>query len=293
MERDYPIRSLETPEDVHQIEALHRIVWSGSEADVIPAHVALAISHNGGVVLGAFDGEQLIGFVLGFLGTDHRSPDRPAMARLKHTSHELAVHPEYRSQWLGYRLKIAQRQMVNRQGVRLITWTYDPLMSLNAYLNIRRLGAVCDTYRENEYGEMQDDLNRGIASDRFQVDWWITSNRVRERLEGERQDLDLAHYLGAGATRVNHVTLRDDDLPQPQDELHAPEGNLALVEIPADFQKIRAKDRALAKLWRDHSREVFQSAFKAGFIVTDFIYLRDEKLPRSYYILTYGEGRLG
>lgn len=293
MRRDYPIHSLETPDELKQIESLHQIVWPGSDVDIIPAHIALAISHNGGVVLGAFDGNELIGYVLGFLGTDHRSPDRPAMARLKHASHELAVHPDYRSQGIGYQLKLAQRQMVNRQGVRLITWTYDPLLSLNAYLNIRRLGAVCDTYRENEYGAMQDDLNRGIASDRFQVDWWITSNRVKEKIDGERHDLDLAHYFGAGATRVNEVSLREDNLPQPGEELHAPEGNLAIVEIPADFQGIRSVDHGLAQAWREHTRRVFQSAFRTGFLVTDFIYLREERLPRSYYILTYGEGRLG
>ena len=290
---DYPIRSLDTPEDMVMVEDLHRLVWGGDDVDVIPGHVALAMSHNGGVVLGAFDGERLIGFILGFLGTDDSSPDRPAMTRLKHSSHELAVDPAYRSQGVGYALKVAQRQKVDQQGVRLITWTYDPLLSLNAQLNIRRLGGVCDTYRENEYGEMHDELNRGIASDRFQVDWWITSHRVKQRVEGSRQALDLAHFLGAGAIRVNQVTFSEEGLPHPTLATDKPDSTLAIVEIPADYPDLKARDHGLASLWREHTRQIFQQAFDAGYLVTDFIYLREERLPRSYYLLAYGEGQFG
>jgi predicted GNAT superfamily acetyltransferase len=290
---DIQIRLLNTPEDMHEIELLHKKVWGSSELDVIPGHVSLALSHNGGVVLGAFDGDRLVGHLLGFLGIDHRSPDRPAAAGLKHVSHELAVDPEYRSQGIGLALKLAQRRVVRQQGVRLITWTYDPLLSLNAHLNIRRLGAVCDTYLENEYGDMQDELNRGIASDRFQVDWWITSNRVEQRVDGPREALDLAHFLGAGAERINQVRLTDNGLPQPEPELEAPDGNLAIVEIPSDYQDLKSQDHGLAEFWRKHTRHIFQTAFEAGYLVTDFIFLKGERIPRSYYILAHGEGTFG
>jgi predicted GNAT superfamily acetyltransferase len=287
------IKLLETPHEMQLVEKLHKIVWGADDLDVIPAHVSLALSQNGGVVLGAFDGEVLVGHLLGFLGTDHRSPDRPAAAGLKHASHELAVDPAYRSQGIGLKLKLAQRQAVRKQGVRLITWTYDPLLSLNAHLNIRRLGAVCDTYHDNAYGEMQDDLNRGTASDRFQVDWWITSNRVEQRISGPREALDLAHFLGAGADRVNQVQLNDRGLPVPDPQLVAPQGKLALVEIPSDFMALKAQDRDLAIQWRAHTRQIFRSAFASGYLVTDFIHLKEERLPRSYYVLTYGEGTFG
>ena len=290
---DYLIRRLDTPEDMVMVEDLHRFVWGGDEVDIIPGHLALALSHNGGVVLGAFDGERLIGFILGFLGTDHTDPDRPAMARLKHASHEMAVDPKYRNQGVGRALKVAQRQEVDQQGVRLITWTYDPLLSLNAQLNIRRLGAVCDTYLVNEYGEMQDQLNRGIASDRFQVDWWITSPRVKQRLQGSRPALDLAHFLSAGAVRINQVTFSEDGLPHPSAAISRPDSTLAIVEIPADFPGLKARDHGLATQWREHTREIFQSAFDAGYLVTDFIYLREERIPRSYYLIAHGGAKFG
>src|SRR6185436_11873728 len=106
---------------------------------------------------------------LGFLGTTDGPASRPAMTRLKHCSHQLGVLPAYRDQDIGYRLKLAQRDWVNLQGVRLITWTYDPLESRNARLNIARLGAVCRTYRREPYGVMEDTLNAGVPADRFQV----------------------------------------------------------------------------------------------------------------------------
>ena len=68
------------------------------------------------------------------------------------------------------------------RGIDLITWTYDPLLARNVQLNIAKLGAVCNTYLANLYGEMRDGLNAGLPSDRFQLDWWIATRRVADRL---------------------------------------------------------------------------------------------------------------
>ena len=95
----------------------------------------------------------------------------------------------YRDSGIGFALKRAQWQMVRHQDLDHITWTYDPLLSRNAYLNIARLGAVCSTYRRSEYGEMRDGLNVGLPSDRFQVDWWLNSHRVQRRSANARASL--------------------------------------------------------------------------------------------------------
>ena len=285
----YQIRALVSPEDMQLAEDLQIKVWPGSQVDVVPAHILLAISKNGGVALGAFDREQLVGFVIGFLGTDEKSPDRVASARLKGYSHMLGIHPDHRGQGLGYQLKVAQRSLVLSQGVRLITWTYDPLLSLNAHLNIRRLGAVCQTYIRNAYGEMRDELNRAVASDRFEVDWWITSKRVATRIEGSRGFLDLAKYLAAGAQELNFPLLRDDGLLHPGQFQPPEKQGVVMVEIPADFQALRVESMDLAHSWREQTREIFEHAFEVGYIATDFLYLRGETYPRSYYVLTYGK----
>lgn len=287
------IRPLTNPTDMRAAEDLQRRVWPGDETEVVPVHMLLAMAHGGGVVLGAYDGELLIGLVVGFLGTDSASPERVAMTRLKHCSHMLGVDPAYRDQAIGYRLKAAQRDLVGKQGIRLITWTYDPLLSRNAHLNIRRLGAVSRTYLREVYGEMRDGLNVGLSSDRFLVDWWITSHRVASRLEGQRPSLGLAHFLEAGAQKLNPAALGTDDLPRPTDQPEVPSGSLALVEIPPDFQALKAKDLGLARAWRDHTRLVFEQAFSTGYMVTDFVHLRGERVPRSYYLLSFGDGTLG
>ena len=287
------IRPLESFEEMLQVEDLQRAVWPGSERGMVPAHLLLTAAHNGGVVLGAFEGEKLTGFVFGFLGTDPSSPDRVAMARLKHCSHMLGVPPERQGRGLGLDLKLAQRRAVLQQGIRLVTWTYDPLLSRNAHLNIRRLGAVCRTYLRNAYGEMDDQLNAGLPSDRFQVDWWVTSNRVTSRLESLRPPLDLAHYLAAGVPHLNPASLGPDDLPRPTESPLPVEGNLLLVEIPSDFGLIKSRDLGLAGAWREHTRQVFETAFASGYLVTDFIHLKGERIPRSFYLLSLGEGTLG
>lgn len=293
MTSPFTIRTLETPADMAGAEELQSLIWQGGKIDVIPDHMITALAHNGGLALGAFDGDRMIGVLIGFLGTDSATPDRVASARLKHCSHQMGVHPDYQNRGVGAMLKIAQRSFVMEQGVRLITWTYDPLLSRNAQLNIRRLGAVCQTYLCDAYGEMHDALNRGIASDRFQVDWWITSRRVAARLAGNRPPLDLAHFLAAGARELNPASLDVSGLPRPCEKPEAPEGSLVLVEIPPDYQDLRARDLPLAVEWRNHTREIFQNAFTAGYIVTDFVHLGGERFPRSFYVLTHGEATLG
>ncbi|HLE28682.1 MAG TPA: hypothetical protein VI793_11230 [Anaerolineales bacterium] len=286
------IRPLETIDEFHAAETLQRVVWPGSETEVTPAHVLTTVAHNGGLALGAFDGARLVGFVFGFLGTDQASSNRPAMARLKHCSHQLGVLPEYRDRRVGYQLKLAQRDFVMSQGIRLVTWTHDPLESRNARLNIAKLGAVCRTYLREVYGQMADGLNAGLPSDRFQVDWWVTSARVKERLFGRRAPLVVASFTEAGATILNPTAVGADALLRPPERAASFAGMIALVEIPEDFQAIKTRDMALARAWRQHTRELFEAAFKAGYLITDFFHEVRGGRMRSFYALSHGDPRL-
>jgi predicted GNAT superfamily acetyltransferase len=286
------IRPLSTPDEMVLVEELQRAVWVGNETEIVPVHMLLAVAQGGGVILGAFEGTRLVGMVFGFLGVDSADPDRVAMARLR-IVHMLAVHPTARNRSIGFRLKLEQRAVIVSQGIRLATWTYDPLLSLNAHLNIRRLGALCRTYVREAYGEMRDGLNAGLPSDRFDVEWWVTSNRVAARLEARRPPLDLVHFLEGGAQKVNPASLRADGWPEPADDLEPMEANLLLAEIPPDFQALRSADLGLARAWRQHSRALFEQAFGLGYLVSDFVYLRGETSPRAYYILLQGETTFG
>jgi predicted GNAT superfamily acetyltransferase len=296
---NWQIRILDTIDELRMVEELQRIVWPGSETDVVPVHLLTTAVHNGGLVLGAFmpathGGElkNLAGFVFGFPGL-YTTPDGP---RLKHCSHMLAVHPDFRGRGLGFALKRAQWQMVRHQEIDRITWTYDPLLSLNAHLNIARLGTVCNTYLREVYGEMRDGLNIGLPSDRFEVDWWVNTDRVGRRLSRKaRLNLDLAHFLAAGAEIINPTEVDASGWPVPSNAASESkvgrEVAIVLVEIPAKFLALKAADMDLSRRWRLHSRGMFENLFQRGYLITDFVYLPG-KTPRSYYVLTHGEGTL-
>jgi len=283
------IRLLETPDEMKLVEELQRQVWPGSETDVVPSHVLITVVHNGGLVLGAFEEEQLIGFVFGFPGLE-RTPDGP---RPKHCSHQMGIHPQYRDSGIGFELKRAQWQMVRHQGLDHITWTFDPLLSRNAHLNISKLGAVCSTYRESEYGELRDGLNAGLPSDRFQVDWWINSRRVEKRLSKRpRPTLKLAHIARSGLRPLYTPLFSDAGRMRPPEHMPPFEDRLLLVEIPTNFMEIKAKEFSLARDWRFFSRELFETAFAKNYIVTDFVFDANEGSPRGMYVLTHGDSTL-
>ena len=267
------------------VEALQRTVWPGSETDVVPAHMLITAVHNGGLIVGAFMDEQLVGFVFGFPGIEF-TPDGP---RPKHCSHMMGIHPGQRDSGIGFALKRAQWQMVRHQGLDHITWTYDPLLSRNAYLNIAKLGAVCNTYRRSEYGNMRDGLNAGLPSDRFLLDWWINTRRVDRRLSKRpRRPLKLDDFSKAELQPLYSLKFQPGHLPRPPEHFSPLDGNLTLAEIPSDFSQLKDTDFTLARDWRFFSRELFEMAFEAGYIVTDFIY--DQS--RSFYVLAHGESTL-
>lgn len=279
------IKILESPEDMTAVEELQRIVWPGSETDVVPAHMLITAIHNGGLVAGAFVDHQLIGFIFGFPGLDF-TPDGP---RPKHCSHMMGIHPQHRDSGIGFALKRAQWQMVRHQDIDHVTWTYDPLLSRNAYLNISKLGAVCNTYRRSEYGDMRDGLNAGLPSDRFQVDWWINTRRVERRLSKRaRRPLKLENFSKAELQPLYSLHSQAEGWSRPPEHFSALNGKLALAEIPSDFGAMKDADFALARDWRFFSRELFETAFHEGYIVTDFVF----DGGYSFYVLAHGESTL-
>lgn len=262
--------------EFHACEALQRRVWAmPDDLEVVPLHLLVTVQRNGGLLLGAFDGKELVGFVFGF-------PAYGRVGKPKHCSHMMGVAPEYQGAGIGYQLKLAQREFALAQGLDLVTWTYDPLESRNAQLNMLKLGAVCRTYIRDYYGPLADGLNAGLPTDRFQVDWWIASERVIRRLAGR---------LGTSASATSHqvnVPERTSGgfLTPGQVSLDA-DATLLLVEIPADYQAIKSGDPGLALEWRLAMRQVFEAYFAAGYTVVDFGH-QAEGDHRSFYVLRAG-----
>jgi predicted GNAT superfamily acetyltransferase len=268
------VRPVDSFAEYHAVEEIQRQAWAmPHDLEVVPLHMLLTAAKHGGMLLGAFDGEEMVGFVFGFIGLT-------AEGKVKHCSHMMGVRPEAQSGGVGYQLKLAQREFVLAQALDLITWTYDPLESRNAYLNVAKLGAVCRTHLRNLYGEMTDGLNAGLPSDRFEVEWWLSSERVVGRIAGELRQPPVEPIVQANATY-----LLPNGIVAPGDLCVDAEAPTIRVEIPADYQAIKAADPGLARDWRLATRQLFEAYFAAGYAAVDFLSHPVGGVRRSFYLL--------
>ncbi|MCA0453288.1 MAG: GNAT family N-acetyltransferase [Chloroflexi bacterium] len=284
------IRSLQKYDEMYEAVELQKAYWGNDLESVVPAHMLFSIATSGGQVIAAFDEDKMVAVLIGFLGTDTQDINRPAMANLRLISKRMIVLPEYRGQGVGYKLKKRQREFAMRQGIRLVTWTFDPLLAANAHLNIRKLAAISTTYLENYYGTSQEGgLIRFGGSDRLAAEWWVTNRRVEERLNGSRGVLELAQYLEAETPIVNEARVSEAGQPIPNEGFELPTGSLGLVEIPADIEAVEKADAALAVKWRLHIRDVFQRLFSAGYVVTDFLVAKHDGRDRAFYLFSQAD----
>lgn len=282
------IKALRTLDEMRQAVELQKVFWGNDPESVIPAHMLFSLAGHGGHVLAARDGDTLAGVLIGFLGTNIAESNRPAMANLQLVSKRMVVLPAYRNQGIGYRLKVAQRDLAIKQGVRLIVWTFDPLFATNAHLNIRKLGGICREFRQDYYGTQEvGGLTVLGSSDRLVVEWWVTNRRVEERINGNRRDLGLKHYLDANTPILNATSADARGLCLPATAPLSASGSMALLEIPADFGALARTDQELALAWRAHTRMMFGALLDAGYLVTDFLREPHEGRQRAFYLLSH------
>ncbi len=242
------IRNLETIEELERVRQLEAVIWSME--DSVPVNQTAAAVKNGGLVIGAFLNEKLVGFQYSFPGFDGK--------KVYLCSHSLGIHPHYQKKGIGEALKLAQKKLALAKGYDLITWTYDPLETVNGYLNLHKLGAVCSTYIENAYGEMDDNLNAGIPTDRFLVEWEVGSNHRVEPVQV------------CGAPRVISTSKVGDFILPEKIDL-SPQDEVLLVPVPWNFQEMKRDNLALAIKWREVTREVFQHYLRSKWLVVDLV----------------------
>ncbi|MGB0387041.1 MAG: hypothetical protein ACPGWR_19675 [Ardenticatenaceae bacterium] len=260
------IRPVKTIVESRMVEDLSMRVWEAGPESTVPDHVIITIAKNRGVVLLAFDGEQPVGFCLGFVGLTKE-------LRMKHCSHQAGVLRAYQNSGLGYQLKVAQRKMVLGQGIDHVTWTFDPLETRNANLNLHKLGAVCRTYMRNVYGDIRDGLNAGLPTDRFLVDWWVKSEWVGSRIDQKVSPPTLSQWEAQGVPVLNAPTRNRDGYLVPPTNLPAlNDARYYLVELPPSIQAIKSADISLAHAWRMHTRALFEEAFAQGYSAIDLLY---------------------
>lgn len=214
------IRTLDTVDGIHDAARVLDEVWG--ERGTMPANILRALEHVGNYVVGLFDGERMIGASAAFFG--------PPAERSMH-SHITGILPAFQGRGLGRQLKEHQRAWALQRGVGRITWTFDPLVRRNAHFNLAVLGARATEYLVNQYGEMNDAVNRGDESDRIMVSW----------------------------------ALAEPAAPAPADaEI------LATVQVPDDIETVRRSDPAAAAAWRVRVREQIRGHLASGHRIAGF-----------------------
>jgi predicted GNAT superfamily acetyltransferase len=268
------IRDLETISDIEPMLRLEKQVWGLEDADVTPLTLAVALKAAGSILFGAYEGRELVGFALAFPSFEH--------GRIGFHSHMLAVRPSHREFGLGYRLKLAQRERALAMGITDMTWTFDPLRSLNAHLNFSKLGVISDSYRVDFYGPQTSSHLHTNGTDRLWVTWRMAEPRVQQRLNGKNgsaEALDALEHLEP------LIRFNGDGKPA--------EGDLAIllsrqriaIEIPRDMDRIEQTDKELARQWRLVTRRAFTEALHAGFVVKEFCRsIRGQQGPGAYLL---------
>jgi predicted GNAT superfamily acetyltransferase len=218
------VRKCGTLAEFRDCVALQREVWGETDLELEPATMFVVAANTGGQVLGAFDGERLVGYTLAVVGLQQ---GRPYLH-----SHHTGVLADYRDRGVGRSLKLFQREEALGRGIRLIEWTFDPLELRNAHFNLDRLGAICRRYRPDLYGVTSSPLHRGLATDRLVAEW----------------HLDSPHVIAAIGGLIKH--------PPP-----AP----ATIELPAQMEQWKLKDREQVRRVQKRVREEFTHWFARGY----------------------------
>ena len=269
------IRDIDGISEMRAVEDLQKEIWGVADREIFPALALVPMKEVGAILIGAFEEDQMIGFVFGFPGLEKD--------RLILHSDMLAVKVAYRSSGLGYRLKLAQRERALAKSIDTITWTFDPLQAVNAYFNFEKLGVVSDCYKINFYGETSSFLHRA-GTDRLWVTWLLNSQRVTQRLTRDSAD----PIAWSERNRIEALVQVGKDL-EPVVAYNRTLEPRVIIEIPGDINRIAEQRVSLAKRWRETTREAFTEAMDAGYLVEDFCFAERSGQKFGVYLLKLRE----
>ena len=238
-------------------------IWAPSPGSPsVGVDLLRALTKAGNYAAGAHDAAsgELLGACVGFFGP-------PSHAELH--SHIAGVRSGGLGRSVGFALKVHQRAWCLRRDVRLVAWTYDPLIRRNAFFNLVKLGARPREYLRNFYGVMDDVINGGTETDRMLVHWDLRSADATDAVAGRPRPASFAAERARGA--VVALSAGPDGLPVPQRPLAAGSGpRVLLVGVPADIEAMRRSDPAGAAAWRTALRDVLSPLLGGGARVTGF-----------------------
>jgi predicted GNAT superfamily acetyltransferase len=248
------VRVLTDLREIEQAVRLFARIWGRETNPPMSLELLRAFAKAGNYVSGAFADDRLVGACVGFF----HAPSEDALH-----SHIAGVLPEMSGRAVGFALKLHQRAWAMDRGVDRIAWTFDPLVSRNAYFNIVKLGARPVEYIPNFYGLMVDTVNGDGDSDRLLVRWSLRDPAVAEACgRPGRRRVDPA--LAAGAVVALGTAADGSPVPGRLD------GVTSLVAVPTDIAGLRASAPALAARWRRAVRDAMTDLMTQGATVVSF-----------------------
>lgn len=252
-------RVLETISELGAAVEVEIAVWGLNPRDAVPLNLLRAVTHTGGVALGAYDGDVMVGMAFAFPARHH--------GKFILWSHMTGVLPQYQARDIGFTLKQKQREWALANGYDEIGWTFDPLKRGNANFNLHRLGVTANVYHVDFYGQMEDAINVGTPSDRLEVIWRLNDARVSALAKDETVATNFPSL-----SPENTILSAVDTRPILNLNFETP---LVFAEIPSAVDKLSADAQ---QAWRLALRETLQTAFKCGYTAVDFIRANEKHL---------------
>lgn len=253
--RNYVIRDVTDPWKMRELEDVQAFGFGYGDRELLPATMFRISAVTGGILLAAYPSEDAdapaIGHAFGF----------PAFVNgeVWHHSHQLAIHPDWRGSGLAVALKLAQRERAIAQGLKRMTWTFDPLVARNARLNLGKLGARAVSYHPEWYA-LGANRQTAFPADRLMIEWDLTVPSIEKPAPAP----EGTSVLQADATGQPVRVAFDADAPQ------------LLAEVPT--RELGGPEKLA---WRLALREILSRYLGQGYAITDLA--RDGE--RAFYVL--------
>ncbi len=223
--------------------ATHFLYPSPGTTQSVATNLIRAMCYTKNFLATAVEETTIIGACLGFCYLDGGT--------LVLLSHYLLVNPNRRRSGVGYRLKRFQANWAQRNGIKDVRWTFDPLLITNGQFNLNKLGAIGVEYFNDFYGSSSSEAD----SDRILVSWQPSS---------EPKD------------RLDHIDAKDSEVIVSVDERVVPRSKRStsfaaenlLVELPT--ADLRSLDLGTVRRWQEELRWSIGGAMSCGYRLVAF-----------------------